>query len=211
MTAILLGLVVLASLAASAFCSGVETGMLSVSRERILHLARAGGRKAKIVERALASMAYTTTTILIGNNIANTTYSAAAAALCSELFAESAVASAIWRFLAAFTVLYTSEFMPKLLCAARPLRRTLALAPIYRVMEILLWPLTQLSMRITDLFIPRREHKYKLTQDDLLRILQDRKDGVKLSDVESALIGRILVLRVKGRPITPEAILSALR
>ena len=211
MMVFLLSLAILASLAAAAFCAGAETGFLSVSRERVLHLARAGGRKARIVERALAHMAFTTTTLLIGNNLASTAYSAAAAALCAELFAESAVASAIWRFLAAFTVLYVSEFMPKLLCAARPLRRTLALAPVYRVMEVLFRPLTQLSMCLTDLFIPRRENKYKLTQDDLLRILQDRKDGVKLSDVESALIGRILVLRVKGRPITPEAILSVLR
>lgn len=211
MTIFLLVSAILVSLAAAAFFAGAETGFLSVSRERVLHIARSGGRKAQIVEQAISRMALTTTTLLIGNNLASTAYSAAAAALCADLFAESAVASAIWRFLAAFTVLYVSEFMPKLLCAARPLRRTLAMAPAYRVMAAMLYPLTALSMRITDLFIPRREHKYKLTQEDLLRILQDRKDGVKLSDFESALIGRILVLRVKGRPITPEAILSVLR
>ena len=66
-------------------------------------------------------------------------------------------------------------------------------------------------MRFTDLFMPRKEQKYRLTSADLLRILQDRKDGVCLSDLESALITRIIVLRVKGKPITPDAILSALR
>ena len=44
-----------------------------------------------------------------------------------------------------------------------------------------------------------------------MRILHDRRDGVCLSDFESALVTRIVVLRVKGRPITPEALLSALR
>jgi hypothetical protein len=65
-------------------------------------------------------------------------------------------------------------------------------------------------MRFTDLFMPRRDEKYKLTSSDLLRILQDRKDGVCLTDFESALITRIFVLRAKGRPITREAMLDAL-
>ena len=59
--------------------------------------------------------------------------------------------------------------------------------------------------------MPRHETRGRITPDTVLRILQDRKDGVCLSDIESALITRIVVLRVKGKPITPEAILSALR
>ncbi len=211
MTVFLLIVVALLALAGSAFCSGAETGFLSVSRERILHLAHAGGRKAKKVQRALQDMGRTTTTILIGNNLANVTYSAATAALSVRLFGENATGRAVWSFLAAFTVLYTSEFMPKLLCAARPLRRILRLAGAYEVMAKALTPLTVLALWFTDLFVPRRETKYKLTANDLLRILQDRKDGVCLSDFESALITRLVVLRAKGQPITPEAILSALR
>ena len=191
MTVFLLVVVALLALAWSAFCSGAETGFLSVSRERILHLAHEGGRRAKKVERALQDMGRTMTTILIGNNLANVTYSSATAALSARLFGDNVTASAVWSFLAAFTVLYTSEFMPKLLCAARPL--------------------TVLALRFTDLFVPRKEVKYSLTANDLLRILQDRKDGVCLSDFESALISRLVVLRAKGQPITPEAILSALR
>ena len=208
----LLILVALLALAWSAFCSGAETGFLSVSRERILHLAHEGGRKAKKVQRALQDMGRTTTTILIGNNLANVTYSAATAALSVRLFGENATVRAVWSFLAAFTVLYTSEFMPKLLCAARPLRRILRLAGAYEVMARLLSPLTALALWFTDLFVPQKEvAREKLTANDLLRILQDRKDGVCLSDFESALITRLVVLRAKGQPITPEAILSALR
>ena len=212
MTVFLLILVALLALAWSAFCSGAETGFLSVSRERILHLAHEGGRKAKKVQRALQDMGRTTTTILIGNNLANVTYSAATAALSVRLFGENATVRAVWSFLAAFTVLYTSEFMPKLLCAARPLRRILRLAGAYEVMAKLLSPLTALALWFTDLFVPRKEAaRERLTANDLLRILQDRKDGVCLSDFESALISRLIVLRAKGKPITPEDILSALR
>ena len=208
----LLFLSALLALAWAAFCAGAETAFLSVSRERILHLARAGGRKAKKVQKALSDMGRTTTTLLIGNNFASVAYSSATAAISVELFGGSATASAIWGFFAAFTVLYVSEFMPKLLCAARPLRRSLMLATAYEIMAAILRPLTALAMKFTDLFIGgRRDEKYKLTVKDLERILQDRRDGVCLSDFESALITRIVVLRAKGQPITPESLLSALR
>lgn len=211
MTVFLLFVAAILSLALAALCAGAETGYLSVSRERILHLAREGGRKAALVQKALGDMGRTMTMLLIGNNLASVTYSTSTAAISAALFAEGSAASMVWSFLAAFTVLYVSEFMPKLLFAARPLRRILSIADAVKVMSIVLTPLTAMAMRFTDMFMPRKEQKYRLTSADLLRILQDRKDGVCLSDLESALITRIIVLRVKGKPITPEAILSALR
>ena len=211
MSITLLVLAAIVSLISAAFFAGAETAFLSVSRERILHLAREGGKKAKIVQRALSKMPRTTTTLLIGNNLASVAYSSATTALAGALFSQQETANAIWSFCAAFVLLYISEFLPKLLCAARPLRRSLLIAPTYRVFAVVLRPLTAIGMKLTDLFVPRRDAKYKLTSSDLLRILQDRKDGVCLSDIESALVTRIIVLRVKGRPITPEAILSALR
>ena len=211
MTTFLLFVAALFSLALAALCAGAETGYLSVSRERILHLAHEGGRKAALVQRALRELSRTMTMLLIGNNIASVTYSTTTAALSASLFAEGSIGSLVWSFLAAFTVLYVSEFMPKLLFAARPLRRILFVADAVEAMALALRPFTFAAMKFTDIFMPRRDEKYKLTSSDLLRILQDRKDGVCLSDFESALITRIIVLRVKGKPITPEAILSALR
>ena len=210
MIEILLFLAAMAALAGAAFCAGAETGFLSVSRERVLHLSREGGVKAAKVQKALADMARTTTTLLIGNNLASVGYSSAFAALSARISGSSATASAIHGFAGAFMLLYCAEFMPKLLFAARPLRRILAVAGAYEVLAAALKPAVSLAMRFTDLFMPRREQKYKLTSADLLRILQDRKDGVCLTDFESALITRIFVLRAKGSPLTREAVLDAL-
>ena len=207
----LLIIAAIAMLAVTAFCAGAETAFLSVSRERILHLAREGGKKAKVVHKALAAMPKTMTTLLIGSNLASVAYSSAMAELAEELFENRAAASALWSFSAAFTILYAAEFMPKMLCAARPLRRILAMAQAYRALAAALRPLTAIGMWLTNLFVPGKESKARLTSADLLNILQDRKDGVCLSDIESALITRIIVLRVKGKTITPESILSALR
>ena len=210
MITFLLLLVMLVSLAFAAFCAGAETAFLSVSRERVLHMSRAGGRKAKIVQKALSDMGRTTTTLLIGKNLASVAYSAASAALALRLCSGS-VTRAVWSFAAAFLVLYVSEFLPKLLCAARPLRRSLLLADIYAWMSRGLSPLTYIAIKLTNLFISGKDSKYKLTTKDLIRILQDRKDGVCLSDFESALIGRIIVLRVKGKFITTDALMDVLK
>ena len=211
MTVFLLLLGAFVALVFSAFFSGTETAFLSVSRERILHLAREGGVRAKRVQKALSDMGWTTTTILIGNNIANVSYSAATAALSVHLFSQNEIASVVWSCLAAFVVLYTSEFIPKLLCSARPLRRSLLLSGPFCIVSFILRPVTLIAIRITDFFIPPKKTKDRLTAGDLIRILEDRKDGVCISDVESALIGRIVVLRAKGKKITPEALLDALR
>lgn len=195
----------------SAFFSGSETAFLSVSRERILHMAREGGVRAKRIQKALSDMNWTTTTLLIGNNIANVSYSAATAALSVHLFSQNEIASVVWSCFAAFIVLYTSEFMPKLLCSARPLRRSLLLSGPFSVISILLSPITYIAIKVTNFFIPSKKTRDRLTVRDLVRILEDRKDGVCLSDVESALITKIIILRSKGKKITVESLLDAIR
>ena len=211
MTAFFLLLAALAALATAAFCAGAETGFLSVSRERVLHLSRAGGKKAKIVQAALSEMSRTLTTLLIGNNLAAVAYSSASAALALEVLGPTRVGNAVWSVASAFVVLYVSEFMPKMLCAARPLHRTLQMARTYRVLSLALRPLVTVLVRITDLFVPRKEQKYRVTGRDHMRILRDRKDGVCISDIESALIGRIVTCRVKGRFVMVEDLLDAVR
>ena len=210
MVTFLLIVATVVALASAAFCAGAETAFMSVSRGRITHLARAGSVAATRVQAALREMNVTLTTLLIGNNLSHVVFSSAAAALGTRLFAHSPAGHAGWTVASAFTVRYLSEFLPKLFCSTRPLTRSLALAAPFRVFTLVLSPLTRLAMAITGLFIPKGETKERVTSKDLLRILQDRKDGVRLTDFESALISRILVMRRKGEFMTVEGILRAL-
>ena len=92
-------------------------------------------------------------------------------------------------------------------------RRILALARPYRVFAFVMAPLTAVATAITSLAAGRARRtdaQPPVTVHDLLRILEDRKNGVRLTDFESALISRILVLRRKGQPVTPDALLRAL-
>lgn len=211
MISVLLIVCIVLSLALVAFCAGSETAYLSLNRGRVEHLARMGSRAALTVNRALNELPATTTALLIGNNLSAVIYSSSSAALAARVFPASAMAEAVWGFVAAMVVLYIGEFLPKLFCAARPLRRALSLASFYRVFRVVLSPFTALALAVTSLFIHRDERRYyKVTTSDLLRILEDRKDGVKLTSFESALISRILVLRRKGEKVTKESLLSAL-
>ncbi len=210
MATVAFAVLAIAALAASAFCSGSETAFLSVSRGRITHLVREGSRAAGIVLAALRDMNTTMTTILIANNIANVVYSAAAAELGARLCAAAPWLNGAWTALSAFIVLYLSEFLPKLFCSTRPLRRILFLAPAFNVFSGFLSPLTRVAVAVTSLFIPKSEVKEKVTAGELMRILKDRKDGVKLTDFESALISRILELRKNNEFITVDSLLTAL-
>lgn len=210
MSAVLLSLGMLASLAAAAFCAGAETGFLSVSRGRILHMARLGGKRAKIVQRALSDLPRTMTALLVGNNLAAVSYSSSSAALSALLFAGAPAAQTVWAAAAAFMMLAAGEFVPKFVCSMRPLARMLALAPAWNVARPVLAPTGSVVQGVISRFLPRREQSPRMTPENVLRILEDRKDGVKLSDFESALVGRLMVLRARGEFVTPDSLLSAL-
>lgn len=207
---LVLAVLLVVGLAVAAFCAGAETGFLSVSRGRILHMARAGGERAKIVQTAIGDLARTTTALLVGNNLAGVTYSSASAALSALAFPDSSAAQAVWALVAAFVMLILGEFSPKLLCAARPLRRILGLAVVWQAFARVFVPVGSVVMLLIGRFLPKREQKTKVTPETVLRILEDRKDGVRLSDFESALIGRIMVLRSKNEFIVPDTLLPAL-
>jgi len=208
--AILLYIAILVALAIAAFCAGAETGFLSLSRGRVLHMARAGSRKARRLHKAILDMPRTTTTLLIGNNLASVAFSSCSAALIDQKFSGNAIAHAAFSFVAALAMLYLGEFLPKLVCSARPLRRMLTLSGAYRSLATVLMPIVKPFNALLSLFLPKRDTRQTFSPDDVLRILKDKKDGVKLTDFESALIARIMVLRSKSQKVTPESLLSVL-
>ena len=174
------------ALLAAAFCAGAETAFMSVNRGRVLHLAREGSAAAKVVE---VSPCTSTTSGRSFSSIARIPFRTFAVISNRSCF---------------------SFILPKLFCSTRPLRRSLRLAPLFRGFSCALAPLTAVAMAVTGLFVPKGETKVKVTANDLLRILQDRKDGVRLTDFESALISRILVMRRRGEFMTVEGLLRAL-
>jgi CBS domain containing-hemolysin-like protein len=111
---------------------------------------------------------------------------------------------------AAIGILFLGEFLPKLFFSASPLRRIIRVAPAWRIFERVFSPAAVVVLAAVNWLLPKREASVKVTPDTVLKILQDRKDGVRLSEIECALISRIMVLRAKGAKVTPESLLEAI-
>ena len=88
MTIALRALTVVAALLLAAFCAGAETGIFSLNRGRIVHMAREGSKAAIIIERALQEASRTLTGLLVGNNLGSVVFSSASAALAEKLCAD---------------------------------------------------------------------------------------------------------------------------
>ena len=67
-----------------------------------------------------------------------------------------------------------------------------------------------MAATLTDALLPRRQAERKVTTDEIMRIIRDRRNGVRLSDFEHALVTEILSLRLKGKPFTTESVCAAL-
>ena len=209
-SSVLLALAMCAALALAAFCAAMETGFMSVSRGRIMHLVREGSAAARILQKALSRMSRTLTALLVGNNFAAVTFSSSSAALADALFRGSPFAHGAWTAAAAFAILYLGEFLPKLFFSSRPLSRLVRAAAAYRLFDLAMRPVTAFAMWLTGFFIPKGDKREKVTAGDLVRILQDRKNGVRLTDFECALVTRIVVMRRKGEDVTVEGLLRAI-
>lgn len=105
-------------LACSAFFSSSETGILSLNRYRLRHLAKEGHRGAKRVSALLERPDRLLGTILIGNNFVNILASSIATVLAIRLWGEAGIAIATIGLTLALLVF--GEITPKTLAALRP-------------------------------------------------------------------------------------------
>lgn len=120
----------------SAFFSGSETGMMSVNRYRLRHLAQQGQPGAQRIQAMLAKPDRLIGLILIGNNLVNIAASAIATILCLRWFGDAGILIAT--FGTTLIVLIFTEVTPKTIAALHPERVAMPaswiLQPLLRVM-----------------------------------------------------------------------------
>ncbi len=129
----------------SAFFSGSEAALLSVSRIRIRHLADTGNKNAQVLIKLLENPEEFLTAILVGNNIVNITASVLAANAALSIFRESGIAIATG--IMTLLILIFCEVFPKTLASrhsesislkiAKPIRLVISiLRPVVRILTI---------------------------------------------------------------------------
>ncbi|MFG1498094.1 HlyC/CorC family transporter [Saccharospirillum sp. HFRX-1] len=114
---VLLGLLLLCS----AFFSSSETGMLSLNRYRLRHLANEGHRSASLAQRLLEKPDRLISTILIGNNLVNIAAASLATIIAIRLLpTQQDLALALSTILLTLVVLIFAEVTPKTLAQRYP-------------------------------------------------------------------------------------------
>jgi Mg2+/Co2+ transporter CorB len=137
----------------SAYFSGSETGMMTLNRYRLRHLAKQGNRAAKRVEKLLRKPDRLISLVLIGNNLVNILASAIGTIVGMRLYGNAGVAIATG--VLTFVVLVFAEVLPKTIAALYPEKvafpSSFLLGPLQIIMMPLVWLLnmvTRLLMRM---------------------------------------------------------------
>jgi len=186
---------------ASAFFSGIETGVISIHRMRLRHFVRKGSLNARILEGFVEDFDRLLGTTLVGNNICVVIISIGSASLATQLMgnAGSAVSSVVTGVLA----LIFCEYIPKAWFHARPLERSQRFAGLLRVAEIIFTPISFATIRLARLLAGGGKQTFEkadafVTREDLKVLAREgEKDGV-LSTLERDMIQRVIELERKS-------------
>ena len=143
----------------SAFFSSSETGLMSLNRYKLRHLAQTKHKAARRVEKLLARPDRLLGLILIGNNLVNILASAIATIVCIRLFGDLGVAIATFGL--TLVVLVFGEVPPKTLAAMFPERIAYPASWVLKGLMVPFAPLVWLINSITNLLLKllRLEHR----------------------------------------------------
>ncbi len=128
-------------IAMSAFFNGSETGLTAASRARMHALEQEGHARAGLVNRLLSSPEKLIGAVLLGNTLVDVLAAALAASLAVSLVGEIGVAYAT--AIVTLLIVIFAAVLPKTYALAYPDRVALFVAPIMRVMVVVLNPATQ--------------------------------------------------------------------
>ena len=123
----------------SAFFSGSETALMSMSSLKVRHLVRQKKRGAQTLFKLTQKPHRLLVTLLIGNNIVNIAASALATVVATELLGSRGIGIAIG--VVTLIILVFGELTPKSLALRHAEKIALLVAPIMRALSYALYPL----------------------------------------------------------------------
>ncbi|MDP0149366.1 HlyC/CorC family transporter [Glaesserella parasuis] len=190
----------------SAFFSGSETGLMSLNRYRISHLADKGHKGAKLAEKLLSRTDVLLSLILICNNLVNIAASAIATMIGMQLSGEAGVAIATG--LLTFVMLVFSEILPKTIAALYPERVgflvSYVLVPLQKVLMPVVFFMNVIINGLMKLFRIRKSEKSGLSAEELRGVVLEagkfiptahQEMLVSILDMEKVTVDDIMVPR----------------
>ncbi|WP_340612015.1 HlyC/CorC family transporter [Xenorhabdus bharatensis] len=192
----------------SAYFSASETGMMTINRYRLRHLAKQGSNPARRVESLLRHPDRLISLILIGNNLVNILASSLATIVGMRLYGDAGVAIATG--ILTFVILVFAEVMPKTIAALYPEKvafpSSLLLRPLQKIMLPLVWAfnkITLLFMRCLGIKVSGIRND-SVSKDELRTIVNESNTNlsrrnqdmlISILDLEKVTVGDIMVPR----------------
>lgn len=192
----------------SAFFSGSETGLMSLNRYRLRHLADNKNRGAIRAQRLLDRPERLISLILLGNNFVNILASAIATVIGMRLFGQAGIAIATG--VLTFVILVFAEVTPKTLAALHSekyaLPAALVLEPLLKLLSPVVWAINQITQGIFILLGIRLDDtsSMRLSREELRVVVNEagsmiphRHQQMLLSilDLEKATVEDIMIPR----------------
>lgn len=193
-------IVILLCMIGAAFFAGIETGVISIHRMRLRHLAERGDRAARILERFLEKPDILLGTTLVGTNLCVIVSSIVAASLGAAVI--PTYGEAIMGALTTLLILVFSEYIPKAWFQSQPLRRSRFFAVPLRWSALILRPAYGSINWITQWLIPssikeNAPHQLFTTKDELNVLAHESAEHGVLSPKQRIMIRRVLELSGK--------------
>lgn len=185
-------------LTASAFFSGSETALMSVSRLRLRYLAHYKPRRVSRVEQLLQYPERLIGTILVGNNLVNVALSAVATALAVAAWGEAGIAYVTG--LLTLTILVFAETTPKVYAKYFNERVALAIAPVMKITMTLLKPLVLVVSAVSNGLLRllgvdvRQVGRQVLTEEEVKTCIQIGAEDGSITPEETGLLSRVFSL-----------------
>ncbi len=178
----------------SAFFSGSETGVMSVNRYRLRHLARAGHRLANKISHLLQRPDRLLGVVLIGNTFANVLASSVATVLFVHWFGELGVI--LSPLILTLIILIFAEITPKTFAAVFSMQVAFVAAYPLSILLKVLYPIVWLGNTIANGVLAlfgitvKRGGVDRLSSDELRTVVLESKG--RISDLHQDMLLRIL-------------------
>src|SRR5690554_5352477 len=192
----------------SAFFSSSETGMMSLNRYRLKHMAKTGHKGAKRAQGLLQRTDQLIGIILIGNNFVNILASSIATVIAIRIWGDAGIAIAT--LLLTIVILIFAEVTPKTLAALFPEKiafpASFVLGPLLKILYPAVWAVNLFTGAILKLLRVSPEHSNNehLSREELRTLVNEagalipskHKDMlVSILDLESVTVNDIMVPR----------------
>ncbi len=180
----------------SAFFSGSETALTSVSKLRLHKILKEKKRGAKALNKLRSEPSSMLTTILIGNNVVNIWASVLAASLAMGYFknlSNSSIFVGIVTGIMTFTVLVFGEIAPKTIAIRNVEKFALFVAPILLVFEFIFKPIAFVLRYITKplVYLFGRSGERSVTEDEIKMVISAGEEAGVIEQEEREMISSI--------------------